>query len=73
MGMLCGKRYTGKWALYHHVEKSHSREVLDDLEQANSVIHCRYCDDNKPINDSFFLSLPLFFIIITIRTVYESI
>jgi hypothetical protein len=56
MGMLCGKRYTGKWALYHHVEKSHSREVLDDLEQANSVIHCRIVVIISPINDSFFLS-----------------
>jgi hypothetical protein len=48
---LCGKPYTGKWALYHHVEKNHSREVLDDLEQDISVIQCRYCDDNKPINE----------------------
>ena len=48
---LCGKPYTGKWALYHHIEKSHSREVLDDLEQDISVIQCRYCD-NKPINES---------------------
>jgi hypothetical protein len=50
---FCGKPYTGKWSLYHHIEHSHLREVLDDLEQDISVIKCRYCDDNnKPINES---------------------
>ena len=50
---FCGKTYTGYWSLYHHIEKSHSREVLEYLEQDISVIQCRYCDDdNKPINES---------------------
>jgi hypothetical protein len=48
---LCGKSYAGKWALYHHIEKSHSKEVLDYLEQDIKMNQCWYCD-NETIEES---------------------
>jgi hypothetical protein len=45
---VCGKVFIGKWALYHHIENSHSMEALRNLEQDITKDHCFYCDD-KPI------------------------
>lgn len=44
---LCGKVFTGKWKLYHHIENSHSMEALRNLEQDIKKDQCFYCD-NKP-------------------------
>lgn len=47
----CGKVFPRKWTLYHHVEKSHSREALGYLERDIRMDQCFYCY-NKPIKES---------------------
>ncbi len=48
---LCGKVFSGKWKLYHHIENSHLRETLRNLEQDITKNQCFYCD-NKSIKES---------------------
>jgi hypothetical protein len=49
----CGESYRGKWPLYHHIKNSHSRRVLEDLEEDLKLnqYECGYCDNN-PIKES---------------------
>jgi hypothetical protein len=62
---LCGKVFTGKWKLYHHIENSHSMEALRNLEQDIKKDQCFYFD-NKPIME--FVVCSTFYIYILFYT-----